>query len=524
VKINLSATKIENEHHLITDKKMDTIFNNLFVFEMANNHIGDVEHGLKIIREIYQVSKKFSGRGFKFGFKLQYRHLDTFIHPDFKTKTDIKYVKRFQEARLNENQLEKLKDEITNLGFVSICTPFDENSVDLIEKHKFDIIKIGSCSFTDWFLLEKIAKTNKPIIASTAGVSLDEIDKVVSFFKHRGKQLAIMHCVGEYPTKAENLQLNQIDLFVKRYPNIPIGFSTHEDPDNIDSIKIAIAKGASVFERHVTVVAKEFPKNAYSSTPEQISKWLESADLALQICGICGERAKFTKKELADVRQFKRGVFASKKILKGEKIDLSNTFFAFPNQDNQVVANDMSKYTEFNAKKNFNANEPIMSENVKLTETREKIYSIVQKVKKLLKKGKVVVPGQTDLEISHPYGIDRFDEYGITMTTVVNREYCKKLIIILPNQKHPEQYHKEKEETFVVIYGDILLSLDGKEKKYGSGEIITIKRDVKHSFTTKTGAIIEEISSTHYKDDSYYTDKTILKNKNRKTFLSYWIE
>ena len=502
-------------------KVRNDIFHNLFVFEMANNHMGNVEHGLRIIREIHKVSKNFD---FHFGFKLQYRDLDTFIHPDFKKRTDIKYVKRFQETRLTENQFKRLKDEISNLGFASICTPFDEKSVDLIEKHDFDIVKIGSCSFIDWSLLERIAKLDKPIIASTAGSALDEIDKVVSFFQHRGKQLAIMHCVGEYPTKAESLQLNQIDLFIKRYPGITIGFSTHEEPDNMDSIKIAIAKGARIFEKHVAVDTEELPKNAYSATPEQIAQWLKSAHLAFQMCGICGERAKFTEKELADLRQFKRGVFASKKILKGEKIDLSNTFFAFPNEDNQVVANDMSKYTEYTAEKDFGINEPIMFENVKVTETREKIYSIVQKVKKLLKKGKVVVPGQASLEISHHYGVDRFDEYGITMITVVNREYCKKLIIVLPDQKHPEQYHKVKEETFVILYGDILLSLDGKEQKYSSGDVVTIKCGVRHSFATKTGAIIEEISSTHYKEDSYYTDKAILKNKNRKTYLTYWMD
>jgi len=52
----------------------------LFVFEMANNHMGSLPHGLKVIREIHQVSKDYD---FLFGFKLQYRHLETFIHPDF---------------------------------------------------------------------------------------------------------------------------------------------------------------------------------------------------------------------------------------------------------------------------------------------------------------------------------------------------------------------------------------------------------------------------------------------------------
>ena len=73
----------------------------LFVFEMANNHQGNLEHGLRIIREIHQVSKEFN---FNFGFKLQYRDIDTFIHPDFRTRDDIKYVKRFSETKLSQDQ------------------------------------------------------------------------------------------------------------------------------------------------------------------------------------------------------------------------------------------------------------------------------------------------------------------------------------------------------------------------------------------------------------------------------------
>jgi N-acetylneuraminate synthase len=127
------------------------------------------------------------------------------------------------------------------------------------------------------------------------------------------------------------------------------------------------------------------------------------------------------------------------------------------------------------------------------------------------------------LEISHHYGLDKFYETGITMITVVNREYCKKLIIVLPNQTHPEQYHKEKEETFVVLHGEVELCLNGSVQTLKKGDVITIEKQIRHEFTTKTGCIIEEVSSTHYLNDSYYTDETIAQNKDRKTFVTYWL-
>ena len=502
-------------------KVKNDIFHNLFIFEMANNHMGSLNHGLRMVHEFAEVKKKYD---YNFAFKFQFRNLDTFIHPNYKNRMDLKYVKRFSETNLSLREFEILKSELKKNGFISICTGFDEKSIDLIEKMDFDIIKIGSCSFTDWPLLERIALTDKPIIASTGGTPLNNIDNVVSFFQHRNKKLAIMHCVGEYPTKVEHLQLNQIDLLIKRYPDIAVGYSTHEDPNNIDSIKIAIAKGAKIFEKHVAVETDEFPKNAYSATPNQITQWLKSANLAFEMCGVINERAEFSKKELADLRQFKRGVFASQKINKGSVIDSSSVFYAFPNQDNQLLANDMSRYTEYIAKSDININESILSSSVEKIEKREQVYSIVQKVKGLLKEANVVFPGKANLEISHHYGLDRFYEYGITMITVVNREYCKKLIIMLPGQKHPEQFHSKKEETFVVLYGKIQLTLDGKEVEYNIGDVVTVKPGVRHAFSAKAGTIIEEISSTHYVDDSYYTDELIMQNKQRKTLLSHWID
>jgi len=499
---------------------IDYFKNPLFVFEMANNHMGSIEHGLKMINSMADVAQHFS---FRFAFKFQFRHFDSFIHPDYKSRMDLKYVKRFSETRLTKEEFQALKETAERHGFVTICTPFDEPSVDLVEEMGFDIIKVASCSFTDWPLLERIVRTDKPVIASTSGAALADIDRVVNFFVNRNKQLAIMHCIGEYPTTMEHLQLNQIDLLKQRYPAIPVGFSTHEEPSNIDSIKLAIAKGALIFEKHVAVETQEFKKNNYSATPEQIFAWLCSADKAFHMCGISGRRYEATKQELADLGQFKRGVFAARKISKGEKFDQINTFFAFPNGAGQLLANDMSKYIDYYAEQDIEKNAAISIHAAHCIDRREQVYNIVERVKHMLTNANVVVPGMAELEISHHYGFDRFEKYGCTIINVINREYCKKLIILFPGQKHPEQFHKLKEETFVVLYGDVNLILDGVSRQCKRGDVVTINRGVKHPFSSEQGAIIEEISSTHFKDDSYYTDETILQNNNRKTVLAYWL-
>lgn len=170
----------------------------LFIFEMANNHMGDVNHGVRLIREFRSVAEGFD---FKFAFKMQYRALDTFIHPDYQGRNDIKYIKRFEETRLSREQSRKLVDAIRENGFIPVCTPFDEESVDRVVADGFDILKIASCSLTDWPLLEKAVGSTLPMIVSTAGATVTEIDNVVAFLKHRNREFVLMHCVAEYPMR-----------------------------------------------------------------------------------------------------------------------------------------------------------------------------------------------------------------------------------------------------------------------------------------------------------------------------------
>ncbi len=495
----------------------------LFIFEMANNHMGDVNHGIKIIQEINKVSDAYRGE-FNFAFKFQYRDLDTFIHPDYKNRTDIKYIKRFSETRLKEEEFIVLRNEAKRGGNFVICTAFDEASVDRIERHGFDAIKIGSCSFTDWPLLERIGKVGMPVIASTAGVTLQEIDNVVTFFANRNKFFALMHCVAEYPTSMHRMELNQIDLLQKRYPSIQIGFSTHEDPSNSQIIKMAIAKGARAFEKHVGVATDQYSLNNYSASPEQVKEWLQSAKDAIAIMGASAEhRVNITAEEKETLRALGRAVFCRGALKKGEKLTTQNVFFAIPSQKNQILANDFSKYTEFYLEKDMQAGQAVFFSDVAILNHREKIYQTVQDVKKLIIESNITVPQKVELEISHHYGIDHIDQYGATLINYVNREYCKKLIIMLPGQSHPEQYHKLKEETFHVLKGSMLVKLDGQEKEYTPGDIILVQKGTRHAMSTKNGVIFEEISTNHDKNDSFYVDEKINQRKDRKTVLTHWM-
>lgn len=498
-----------------------TIPKPLFVLEMANNHMGNVEHGLAVIRAFGEVCREFP---FRFAFKLQYRDLDTFIHPAAKGRDDIKYVKRFSETRLSREDFGRLVAEMRANGFLTMATPFDEASVALIEEQGLDIIKIASCSFTDWPLLERVVQNDKPIIASTAGAGVEDIDRVVSFFAHRSKQFALLHCVGEYPTPDERMHLSQVDFLRARYPGVRIGFSTHEDPCNTDIVKLAVAKGVDLFEKHIGLPTAEYALNAYSASPEHTRAWLQAAQHAWALCGVGHTRLPHNPQESASLQSLRRGVFVRRDISAGQIIGEQDVYFAFPPEPGQYTANDWSKYVEYTATSDIPRDKPVTPENAVREDRRARIWDIAQRVKEMLARNNIVVPGSADLEISHHYGIDRFDEVGLVLITVVNRGYCKKLLVSLPGQTHPEQYHEKKEETFHIIHGEILLELDGEPMVCRPGDVVTIEPGVRHKFKTETGAVIEEISTTHNKNDSFYTDPAIMENKQRKTLLTYWMD
>ena len=217
------------------------IFEDLFVLEMANNHNGSVERGMAIID---QFSKVVRFNNVRATLKLQFRDVDTFVHKDYRGRTDVRYIKKTLATALPAEQYGNLVTAVRKAGFIPSATPFDEASVDLCVTLGIQIIKLASSDLNDWFLIEKIAKTRKPVVASTGGSSLKDIDDLVTFFTNRNIPLALNHCVSLYPTEDTELELNQIDFLKNRYPDVTIGLSTHDYHSWDSSMLIGYAKGA----------------------------------------------------------------------------------------------------------------------------------------------------------------------------------------------------------------------------------------------------------------------------------------
>ena len=315
------------------------IFEDLFVLELANNHWGDVQRGLKIIKEFGTVVRYNDVHA---AIKMQFRDVDTFIHKGFLARDDIRYIKKTIDTRLSREDLAVLVEAVRRNNCVRLVTPFDEKSVELCMELGVDIIKVASSDVTDWPLLEKIAKTRKPVVVSTGGTSLNDIDNMVMFFEHRNIPLAINHCVSIYPSEDADLQLNQIDFLKHRYPGHVIGLSTHEYHDWRSSILIAYAKGARTFERHIDIKSADKPISPYCSTPEQIAEWFQAFKKAKEICGASGtEKVVPTQREIDYLTTLVRGVYARRDLPAGHVLAPDDFYLAIPLQKGQLSCREL---------------------------------------------------------------------------------------------------------------------------------------------------------------------------------------
>lgn len=182
------------------------------------------------------------------------------INFSFEDATRFDYWKRMSFSKEQWIEIKKHCEE-KNLDFLS--SPFSQAAVDLLESINVEQYKIGSGEVTNFLMLEKIAKTGKPIILSSGMCSFEELDATVNFLRPFKNDLSILQCTTSYPTPAERVGLNVIGELKNKYPNISIGLSEHTG--RIATGIAAVALGAEILEFHAVFDRRMFGPDASSS-------------------------------------------------------------------------------------------------------------------------------------------------------------------------------------------------------------------------------------------------------------------
>lgn len=206
------------------------------------------------------------------------------------------------------------------LNILCFSTPFDDSAVDLLEKLNCPIYKIASFEMKDFSLIKKISKTKKPVIISTGMATLLEIEETYNFAKKCGiKDIALLYCVSNYPSKMEDFNLNNIKIMKEKF-NCTIGFSDHSKND--DMAFSSVIAGAEIIEKHIALEnQKKGFDIAFSLKGKEIKRFRNKIQFAKKILG---KKEFFRNKTENLSKVFRRSIFSIKKIKKGEKFSKKN--------------------------------------------------------------------------------------------------------------------------------------------------------------------------------------------------------
>ncbi len=291
-----------------------------FIAEISANHNGSLLHAKKLIK----IAKKYGADAVK----LQTYTPDTLTlqsnKPDFKIKGGLWNGKSlwdlYEKAQTPFEWHKELFNYAKKLKITCFSTPFDESAVDLLESLNCPFYKVASFEMNHIPLIKKIAQTKKPIIISTGMANLKEIDLAYKTAKKNGaKEIILLYCVSNYPSKISDFNLNNIKILKERY-NCKVGFSDHSIDNKV--VTAAIAVGAEVIEKHIALEGQKKGFDlAFSLKGKEIKDY---AQVTKETSLMMGKKYFFRNKTENQSLQFRRSIYAISDIKKGEKFSKKN--------------------------------------------------------------------------------------------------------------------------------------------------------------------------------------------------------
>jgi pseudaminic acid synthase len=284
------------------------------IAELSGNHNGSIERAKQLIR-----AAKAAGAD---AVKLQTYTADTLtIDADtewFRIKGGLwdgrTLYELYQQAATPWQWHAELFTEAKAAGLHCFSTPFDETSVDFLEKLGCPIYKIASFEIIDVVLIKRIAATRKPVIMSTGMATIEEIGAAVDILRANGcPGFALLNCVSAYPAPPEQMHLQNIGELARRF-DCPAGLSDHTLSQT--SAIAAVALGACVLEKHLCLKrADGGPDAGFSLEPEEFAALVSSIREAEK--GVRGAIGFGPTKAEKDNLVFRRSIFVVRDVEAG---------------------------------------------------------------------------------------------------------------------------------------------------------------------------------------------------------------
>jgi sialic acid synthase SpsE len=325
------------------------------IAEIGTNHNRDINTAKRLI----EAAKKSGCDGVKF----QIYHPSDIVHKKIRT-SEYHYENVYSEKYWYE-VLEKhlatprswfpeLIDYVRKLELTPIATCHCENCAKFMFDNGIDAFKVASMDITHFALMKEVARFGKPLILATGMSTADEIkDAVRNILETGNNKLALLHCVSNYPSRAEELNLNNIKMLLSEF-DLPVGFSDHSK--GTLSASTAVAIGAKLIEKHITLDRNsKGPDHHFALEPHELQNMVEQIREVERSLGDFERELGETENKKRDL--YRRSVIAGKNITKGERISESNVIFARPG--NGVSPKDFESIKDKKANRNISESEQI---------------------------------------------------------------------------------------------------------------------------------------------------------------------
>ncbi|MEA5406495.1 N-acetylneuraminate synthase family protein [Haloarculaceae archaeon H-GB2-1] len=283
--------------------------------EIGGNHGGDVETAKRYLRAAAEAGADAA--------KFQYYHAANLIDEDEPPLPlagddyDTQY-ERFEELELAPEEWDELVALANEVGVDFAASAFDRTAADFTANHS-PFIKVASGDLTNVPLLRYVRSLDVPVILSTGFATMPEIERAVE--ELTGVELALLHCVGAYPTPDEAANLQMIDRLAERF-DVPVGYSDHTV--GMTAPTAAVARGATIVEKHFTLdTSKEVGDHRLSATPADIERFVEQADRIWEMVGH-GDRSTVFGSESRIKTQMRRSLSTREPVAEGEQFTDEN--------------------------------------------------------------------------------------------------------------------------------------------------------------------------------------------------------
>ena len=288
------------------------------IAEAGVNHNGSIELAHKMIN----VAAEAGVDAIKF---------QTFQPEELVSRLAPKAEYQRSRTHMDESQLEMLKnlvlpyeshrtimkhcDEV-NIRFLS--SPFDESSIDFLDRLGLETFKIPSGEITNYPYLKKIGRLKKEIILSTGMSTIEEVGTALEALQRWGtnlEKITLLQCNTEYPTPYENVNLLAMETMKAAFPGVRVGFSDHTL--GIEVSIGAVALGATVIEKHFTLDKSMLgPDHKASLNPAELNTMVKSIRNVEKSLG-SGEKTP-SRGESRNIDSIRKSIVASNEIAKGE--------------------------------------------------------------------------------------------------------------------------------------------------------------------------------------------------------------